>query len=452
MNIHFIAIGGSVMHNLALALHSKGHTISGSDDEIFDPAKTRLAKKQILPESWGWFPEKLDSSIDAVILGMHARLDNHELLRAQELKLPIYSFPEFIYEQTKDKKRIAIAGSHGKTTTTSMIMHVLRYQQMKFDYLVGAQLEGFEMMVGLSHQAKIAVFEGDEYLSSPLDKRPKFYHYQPQILVLTGIAWDHINVFPTKEIYLEAFSKYLVQMKSSDVLIYNDNDEQVVQLAEKASCDTKIAYAPIVASVNNEFSIVTNNVTDYQLNVFGNHNLSNLSAALQVCKQLGISEPQFFNAMQSFKGAARRMQLVKENTEKRFYFDFAHSPSKLKATIQAVKNQFPDKKLLACMELHTFSSLNANFLSEYAHTMDDADMAIVYYSEKVLKHKNMEMLEAEKVKTAFAGVNLKIVTTPEVLQQELVRQKESAEVVLLMTSGNLGGLNIQDLANIFIPD
>ena len=438
------------MHNLALALHAKTYNVTGSDDEIFDPAKSRLEKIGILPEKWGWFPSKINTKLDAVILGMHARQDNPELQKARELNIPIYSFPEFMYEQTKDKLRVAIAGSHGKTTVTAMIMHVLRNQKIKFDYLVGAQLEGFETMVGLSNEAKIAIFEGDEYLSSPLDLRPKFYHYKPQVLVLNGIAWDHINVFPTKQSYLDAFSIYLKQMNANDVLIYNEMDVLVKVLVQEATCKTKISFKPVVANVNKEFSVV--NIADkpYKLKVFGQHNLSNLSAALAVCKQLEIGESEFFDAMQSFSGAARRLQLIKEREDKRFYFDFAHSPSKLAATVKAVKEQFNDKKLLAIMELHTFSSLNSEFLQEYKNTMELADFAYVYYSEEVLKHKKLASIAPEFVKNAFASENIQVFTDSNLLYNAFVDKLENVDNVLIMSSGNLGGLKVQDLADLFI--
>ena len=197
MNVHLIAIGGSAMHNMAIAMHKKGFNVTGSDDEIFEPSKTRLAKLNLLPAKEGWDTNNIHKGIDAVILGMHARADNPELLKAQELGLKIYSYPEYIYEQTKDKTRIVIGGSHGKTSITAMILHVLNYHKVDCDYMVGAQLDGFDTMVKLTKEAKIAVIEGDEYLSSPIDRRPKFHLYKPNIAILSGIAWDHINVFPT---------------------------------------------------------------------------------------------------------------------------------------------------------------------------------------------------------------------------------------------------------------
>jgi len=446
MNIHFIAIGGSIMHNLAMALHRKGYVVSGSDDEIFEPAKSRLLYDGLLPEAQGWYPQKITQHTDAVILGMHARKDNPELLKALELNIPVYSFPQFIYEQTKYKLRVAVAGSHGKTTVTAMVLHVLKTLNRSFDYLVGSGIEGFETMVGLSEESTVAVFEGDEYLSSPLDLRPKFYHYQPQILLLNGIAWDHMNVFPTWHDYIKAFSDYLLEMKPSDILIYNSLDENVCKLAEMATCSTKIAFTTVNAQQENENSIVTYNGNSYKLGVFGAHNMSNTAAALEICKQLNVEPHSFFMAMQTFRGAARRLQLMAENHNKKVYFDFAHSPSKVKATIEAVKSKYADKQVLACFELHTFSSLNSAFLLEYAHTMQKADLPIVFFSEQVLLHKRMELLQSQQIKNAFDSNNLLVIKDAQELKETLLHKASQFDIFLLMSSGNFGGLDVKAFA------
>jgi UDP-N-acetylmuramate: L-alanyl-gamma-D-glutamyl-meso-diaminopimelate ligase len=378
---------------------------------------------------------------------MHARKDNPELIRALVLNIPVYSFPEFMYEQTKNKLRVAVAGSHGKTTVTAMVLHVLKSLHRSFDYLVGSGIEGFDTMVGLSADSAVAVFEGDEYLSSPLDLRPKFYHYQPQILLLNGIAWDHMNVFPTWQDYINAFSNYLLQMKSSDILIYNAIDDEACKLAELASCNTKIGFTSVNARQENENSIVNYNAKDYKLGIFGAHNMSNTAAAFEICKLLSVQPHDFFSAMESFRGAARRLQLITENENKKVYLDFAHSPSKVKATIDAVKGQYSNKLVLACFELHTFSSLNSSFLKEYVHTMENADFAMVFFSEQVLMHKRMELLQIEQVKDAFASPNLLVIKDSQNLKELLLQKAHQVDIFLLMSSGNFGGLDVKVLAN-----
>ncbi|MGZ4038407.1 MAG: UDP-N-acetylmuramate--L-alanine ligase, partial [Bacteroidia bacterium] len=368
MRTHLIAIGGSAMHNMALALHEKGYTISGSDDEINEPSRSRLAKAGLLPEQIGWFPEKITADIDAVILGMHARADNPELIRAKELGLKIYSYPEYIYEATKDKTRVVIGGSHGKTTITAMILHVLSKNNVNADFMVGAQLEGFSTMVKLSKEATIAVIEGDEYLASPIDRRPKFHLYHPNIAVLSGIAWDHINVFPTFENYVEQFTKFVDLIGQGGSLVYCREDKELVKVAERAGQKnniTKIPYGVPPHEIVNGTTWLLADGTKIPLLVFGDHNLMNLTAARLVCRQLGLSDEQFYAAIQSFKGAAKRLEVVLKTNDFAFYKDFAHSPSKLKATTAAVKQQFGDRYIVACMELHTFSSLTEQFLNEY---------------------------------------------------------------------------------------
>lgn len=447
MKVHFIAIGGSAMHNLAIALHKKGFEVSGSDDEIFDPSKSRLEKYGILPKEWGWFPEKLNSHIDAVILGMHARIDNPELKKAEELGLKIYSYPEYIYEQCKDKIRVVIGGSHGKTTTTSMIMHVLKENYINFDYMVGAQIDGFETMVKLSKDAKIAIFEGDEYLSSPIDRRPKFHLYHPNIALLTGIAWDHINVFPSFENYVKQFEIFtdLIQPKGS--LIYFDKDIHIAKIVEKKREDLDyIPYHSHPFKLQNNRSILLTDNGEIPLEIFGDHNLQNLMGAFQVCKKIGLSNDQFYNSIKSFTGASKRLQKLANNDTCVVFQDFAHSPSKLKATTHAVKKQYEDRKLIACMELHTFSSLKKEFLSQYKNTMCNADEAIVYFNPKTIEHKKLDPISKEEVLNAFGGKNVTVYTNSDDLIKDLLNHEFISTNVLLMSSGNFSGINLDQLA------
>jgi UDP-N-acetylmuramate: L-alanyl-gamma-D-glutamyl-meso-diaminopimelate ligase len=447
MKVHFIAIGGSAMHNLAIALHKKGFEITGSDDEIFDPSKSRLEKYGILPKEWGWFPEKLTTDIDAIILGMHARIDNPELLKAQELGLKIYSYPEYIYEQTKDKTRIVIGGSHGKTTTTSMVMHVLKNNNIDFDYMVGAQIEGFETMVKLSEEAKIAIFEGDEYLSSPIDRRPKFHLYHPNIALLTGIAWDHINVFPTFENYVEQFEIFTKLIQENGSLIYFDGDEHIAKIVEsKRDSIDYISYNSHPFKVVDNCSILLTQSGEVPLEIFGEHNLQNLMGAYHICKKAGLSDEQFYNSIKHFSGAAKRLQKLAESKSCTVFQDFAHSPSKLKATTEAVKKQFTNRKLIACMELHTFSSLKKEFLPHYKNTMSLADEAIVYFNPKTIEHKKLEPITKEQVAQAFGGNNVKVYTNSDQVTIDLLEHKFKHTNVLLMSSGNFSGVNLADLA------
>ncbi len=448
MRVHFIAIGGAAMHNLALALHKKGFQVTGSDDEIFDPSKSRLNQSGLLPESWGWYPNKITATIDTIILGMHARIDNPELLRAQELGLKIYSYPEYIYEQTKTKTRVVIGGSHGKTTTTSMIMHVLKCNNIDFDYMVGAQIEGFETMVKLSEDAKIAVFEGDEYLASPIDPRPKFHLYHPHIALLTGIAWDHINVFPTFDNYLEQFDKFIKFIKPNGQLIYFEDDKHIRNMITTKRSDLKyLPYNSHPHKVNDGISSLITNEGEIELAIFGEHNLQNLKGAHLVCTELGLNDEQFYSAIKSFGGAAKRLQTLAENKNTIVYQDFAHSPSKLEATTKAVKSQFTDRKLVACMELHTFSSLKEEFLPEYRDSMARADIALVYFNPKTVEHKKLKAINTEQVLHAFGGNNLKVYTDSELLIADLLRINFEKTNLLLMSSGNFSGVNLKELAH-----
>ncbi|RZK48272.1 MAG: peptidoglycan synthetase [Pedobacter sp.] len=442
--VHFIAIGGSAMHNLAIALHLKGYHVAGSDDVFYEPSKSRLANYNLLPETVGWDAARITPDIDAIILGMHARLDNPELIAAQNLGLKIYSYPEFIFEQAKFKKRVVIGGSHGKTTITSMIMHVLNYWQFDFDYLVGAQLEGFDNMVRLSDSAPIMIIEGDEYLASPIDRRPKFHLYQANLAVLSGIAWDHINVFPKFEEYIAQFSKFIYTMIPGSKLFYCELDEILKNtvLENKATID-KIGYGIAPHSTVDGDTFLASGVP---LKIFGNHNLMNLQAAKLICLELGIKDIDFDTAISSFKGASKRLELLTQNLNSRVFKDFAHSPSKLKATISAVKQQFSSQKLVACMELHTFSSLDPKFLGEYKNAMDLADIKIVFVDEKTFAQKNLKVLTEGEIQIAFGDNEVKYFNSSLNLINFLKEQNLVNSNFLFMSSGNFGGLDLNKLA------
>lgn len=446
MKIHFIAIGGSAMHNLAMALSRKGDQVTGSDDEIFEPSRTRLEREGILPAELGWDASKITADLDAVILGMHAHEDNPELLKAKELGVKIYSYPEFLYEQSKDKKRIVIGGSHGKTTITSMILHVLQNLGMDVDYMVGAQLQGFDVMVKLSDSAPVMVIEGDEYLTSPIDRRPKFHLYMPDIALISGIAWDHFNVFPTFESYIRQFEIFASLVPESGALIYCDEDENVRQIARDCTVKNKYPYSVPEYSIENNKTILTCNRQQHHLQVFGKHNLMNLEGARLVCNQLGVSDEEFYTQIQSFKGASKRLECIAENETTNIYKDFAHSPSKLKATIDAVKEQFPDRRLVACMELHTYSSLNASFLAQYQNCMNNADVAVVYFSEHALKIKRLPMLTPEEVFDSFNRKDILVFNQSEHIRQWLSSLDLKQTNLLLMSSGNFDGIALDDFA------
>ncbi len=446
MRVHFIAIGGSAMHNLAIALSKKGYQVSGSDDVIFEPAKSRLMKHNLLPHQEGWDPAKIDSSLDAVILGMHARTDNPELLKAQEIGLKIYSYPEYIYEQSKSKTRVVIGGSHGKTTITSMIMHVLNYFEKDFDYLVGAQLEGFDTMVRLTREAPVIIIEGDEYLASPIDRRPKFHLYKANIAVLSGIAWDHINVFPTFENYTDQFRLFLDTIEPGGTLIYSKSDSLLSTIVdEKKYFFKKVPYLLPDRIVDKGITKLITTKGEIPLKIFGDHNMLNLNAARLVCQELDISDEQFYTAISSFKGASRRLELLGTNENTAVFKDFAHSPSKLKATISAVKNQFPERELVAVVELHTFSSLNENFLNEYSGSMDEADEAIVFVDSKTFYQKGIKPYGETIVKQSFANEKLKFFNNLEILEKFLIKINFKGKNLLLMSSGNFGGMNLDKL-------
>lgn len=444
MRIHFIAIGGSAMHNLALALHDKGYEISGSDDVIFEPSKSRLERQGLLPEQFGWYPGKLDKNINAVILGMHAKKDNPELLKAQELGLKIYSYPEFLYEQSKNKTRVVIGGSHGKTTITSMILHVLAYHGKAVDFMVGAQLQGFDRMVHLTEENDFIVLEGDEYLSSPVDERPKFHLYQPNIALLSGIAWDHMNVFPTFENYLRQFQIFVDSIIQGGSITYNQEDKWVAEVVEKTkNTIRKFPYSTPDYQIKEGQTYLNTEEGPLPIEVFGKHNLNNLAGAKWICQQMGIDEDDFYQAISTFKGASKRLEKLGESKSSVVFKDFAHSPSKVEATTKAVKEQFPAKKLVACLELHTYSSLNEAFLSHYQETLDAADVSAVFYSPESVAIKKLAPLSAEQIRTAFKNDKLQVFTDPGEFEQFLYQQEIDNTVFLLMSSGNYGGLDLK---------
>lgn len=445
MRLHFIAIGGAAMHNIAIALHLKGNVVTGSDDEIFEPSRSRLESHGLLPVKQGWYPEKITKNIDTVILGMHARQDNPELMKAQELGLKILSFPEFLYEQTKTKKRIVIGGSHGKTTITSMIMHVLKTCNIQFDYMVGSQVQGFDTMAGIFDDTELAVFEGDEYLASPVDTRPKFHLYRPHIAVITGIAWDHINVFPTFENYCEQFKIFTDKIEKKGMLIYFQEDDNIKKIIENLRHDiVRVPYTTHPHKVVSGETILENNNHEFKVSVFGRHNMQNISAALKVCISLGITQKDFYDAIGSFKGAQKRLQLIAGKKNCSVFLDFAHSPSKLKATVEAVKNQFPARKLLACLELHTFSSLTENFLIEYKNSMEAADMKIVYYNPATIEHKGLTLLSPELIKNSFNDAKISVFRNKTAFKEFLYSGNWHGFNILLMSSGNFSGIDFNN--------
>jgi UDP-N-acetylmuramate: L-alanyl-gamma-D-glutamyl-meso-diaminopimelate ligase len=447
MRVHFIAMGGAVMHNLAIALHKKGYAVTGSDDEIFDPARSRLQAHGLLPADQGWYPDRITPDTDRVILGMHARKDNPELIKARELGIPVLSFPEYLYEQTREKRRIVIAGSHGKTTITAMVMHVLKYCGISFDYMAGSQLEGFYDMVHLSDKSEIAVFEGDEYLTSPLDPRPKFHLYKPHIAIINGIAWDHINVFPNPEIYREQFAVFAGMIEMGGELIWYRNDPETAAIAETIRTDVVSKPYGIHGYFINKkgfFAATENRVVP--LKIFGEHNMQNLSAAKAVCLSAGVKEDQFYEAIREFRGAARRLQLIEEGEDSAFYLDFAHAPSKVRATVEAVAERYPRHRIVAILELHTYSSLNSSFISEYFNTLQEADKAFVYINRHAATLKKMEIPSVEVIKKAFGDDTIRVITERHELEQEILDAKSPSTIFLMMSSGDFDGMDFRNIA------
>ena len=446
MKIHFIAIGGSAMHNLAIALKLKGFSITGSDDAINDPSRSRLKKYNLLPQKEGWFSDKITSDIDAVVLGMHAKDDNPELLKAREIGLKIYSYPEFIFNQSKDKIRIVIGGSHGKTSITSLVLHVLRTLNIESDYMVGAQLDGFEVMVKLTDTSKYIVLEGDEYLSSALDLRPKFHLYKPHIALISGIAWDHINVFKTFENYLKQFEIFINSIEENGTLVYNELDPELKKLVSSNKSNLNyIPYSIPKHKIIDGISFIDINNRLYRLKIFGDHNLQNISGALNICKALGVESEDFYNAITSFNGASNRLELVYKSSETIIFKDFAHSPSKVKATTEAVHKQFPNRKLISFFELHTYSSLNPLFLEKYRDTLKQSDECYIYYSEKNMRIKRLEPIDSELIIRSFNHSSLTVIDNYEKLNKKIYDLDLSNSVLLMMSSGKFGGLDIDKI-------
>jgi UDP-N-acetylmuramate: L-alanyl-gamma-D-glutamyl-meso-diaminopimelate ligase len=446
MRVHFIAIGGAVMHNLAIALHNKGYVVSGSDDEIFEPSRSRLESYGLLPPKWGWFPEIITKEIDTIILGMHAKADNPELIRAKELGIKIMSFPEYLYDQTRNKKRVVIAGSHGKTTTTAMILHVLKVLGIKFDYMVGSQIDGFDTMVGLSEDSKIAIFEGDEYLTSPLDLRPKFHLYMPDIAVINGIAWDHMNVFPTFENYVLQFRIFAEKISEGGSLIYFAGDEEIKKIADSISEKIKKVPYKVHGYFQNKmgfFAATHNRVVPVK--IFGEHNMQNLSAAKEVCIAIGVTENEFYDAIMSFEGTSRRLQKLKENENGIVYLDFAHSPSKVKATVDAVAARYPKREIIVCLELHTYSSLSSAFLPLYKETLANATEAFIYFNPHAIALKKLANLSKDSVREAFGGENIKVYDNSREMFSIIQSGTYQSPVYLLMSSGDFDGFDMDSL-------
>jgi UDP-N-acetylmuramate: L-alanyl-gamma-D-glutamyl-meso-diaminopimelate ligase len=448
MHVHFIAIGGSAMHNLAIALHRKGFRITGSDDEIFEPARSRLQIHGLLPAEEGWFPERIDPGLDAVILGMHARIDNPELVRARELGLKIFSYPEYLYEQSRSKKRIVVGGSHGKTTITAMILHVLQYYKTDCDFMVGAQLEGFDIMVKLSESAPLMIMEGDEYLTSPIDRRPKFHLYHPDLAILSGIAWDHINVFPTFEEYCQQFRIFIETITPDGLLVYCSDDPILDRICKETRQDIeKIPYSLPEHTIRDCKTILQRDGTEYPLQIFGRHNLLNLNGARIICSRLGIGEPEFNEAIMGFKGAARRLERIADSPNGIVYKDFAHAPSKVKATLSAIRDQYPASKIVACLELHTYSSLNKAFLPEYKGSMDGSEVPLVYFNPHALQIKRLPGLDPADIAQAFDNPAIEVFNDSHSLIWKLRQENGPDTVYLMMSSGNYDGMELQTIIN-----
>ncbi len=444
---HFIAIGGSAMHNLALDLVKKGNKVTGSDDEIFEPSLSRLKNAGICPEAWGWFPEKINKQIDIVIVGMHARADNPELLKTQELGITYFSYPEFLYEHAKNKKRVVIGGSHGKTTITSMILHVLKHAEKKFDYMVGAQIKGFDRMVSLSDDAPIMIFEGDEYLTAPFDLRPKFHLYRPHIALLSGVAWDHMNVFPTFEKYVEQFKIFVDLIEPNGTLIWYKGDDELNIIANSMRKDIKsLPYKEHAAKIENHAAQLLVNNKKIPIRVFGNHNLQNIQGAKLVCNEIGINDDAFYSAISTFEGANKRLQKIYSNQERDIaaYLDFAHAPSKVKATIEAVKSLYPEHKIVACLELHTYSSLQKGFLPQYNGSMNKCDVAAVYFNPHALSLKKLPELKAEDIKQGFNNEKINVFSDVRQLFEHLNSSISKKTIILLMSSGNFDNFDLNN--------
>ncbi len=440
--VHLIAIGGSIMHNLALALDSQGFMLSGSDDQIFEPARTRLKNRGICPEKEGWFSEKINTDLSFVVLGMHAKPDNPELVKALELGVKVYSFPELVAEMYSNSTRIVVAGSHGKTTTTSMMMHVFKALGKQFDYLVGAQLEGFDVMVALDKK-EYSIIEGDEYLSSCLDPRPKFMHYSPQIAIITGIAWDHYNVFPTFDSYKNAFVQLIQSMKEGSLLLWYEGDSDLAELVGEYAQHLKtIAYKESEFVIQGNKCYLISEEACYSLEVFGRHNLQNMNSVIKVCEYLNFNSIDVCTSLSTFKGAAKRMQLLQNNGDLIIYQDFAHAPSKVKATINALRETYPYHHLHCFLELHTYSSLNKNFLPQYYSTVNECDEITIYFDPKALEIKRMEALDLQFIKDSFGRQNMNVIDNPAELKVQMDIARKGRGLLVFLGSGNWAGMEL----------
>ena len=439
--VHFISIGGSVMHSLAIELKRIGFTVTGSDDVIYEPSKSSLINNDLYPEKLGWYESKITDDLDFVILGMHAKSDNSELKLAKHKKIKIYSFPEFIFEYSKNKTRVVIAGSHGKTTISSMILHVLKDNSKRADYVLGAKIEGLSNSVSLSKKNEFIVIEGDEYLSSTINNVPKFHVYQPNIALISGISWDHINVFPTFNIYKNQFKIFIDKIVNGGVLIYNNKDLEILSLLDgNQNYIRKIPYTEHNFLIRDGRFFIETDEGLLPLKIFGKHNMENLSAAKQVCNLIGLTDDQFYNSITSFKGASNRLEIVETNSIRTVIKDFAHSPSKLKASIDAVKSNFK-VDLLAIYELHTFSSFDEKFLNEYEGGFNSCDYPVIFIDKLNPKLKNRRFDE-ESLKKSFKNDRIVFKYDKDELNDYLLSFKEQKICLLLMSSGKFGGLDI----------
>jgi len=447
-SVHFIAIGGSVMHNLALALKKMGMRISGSDDEIYEPAAGKL-KSGGIEANIGWQPEKMDASIDLVVLGMHAKADNPELAKAKSLKLPIVSFPDFIRRWSANQQRIVIGGSHGKSSITALAMHVLNQLNKKFDYLIGAEVEGFSLTVSLS-DAPIIIIEGDEYLASKLDPVAKFLKYDHHIGLISGIAWDHKNVFPSFEDYTQQFEQFADKTPKAGSIIYNEKDLLAKKIGEKEREDVrKVPYGVHDAVIKNGVTYLkTKDYGEVKISVFGDHNLENIGAVLALVKLLGIEEKAFYQAVQTFTGAKKRLEIVKQQGNDKLFKDYAHSPSKLEATTTALKKQFADSKVVVAYELHTFSSLNKEFIKEYKNTLSKADEAFIFINPHNIKNSHTDDLTTTEIQEAFNNTELTLFTDKHKLVEAMKKAKTTEKnIFALLSSGNFDGLDIEEVSH-----
>ena len=446
--VHFISIGGSVMHSLAIELKRLNYVVTGSDDVIYEPSKSSLIENDLYPKELGWHESNIKDDLDFVILGMHARSDNPELKLAKHKKIKIYSFPEFVYEYSKNKTRVVIAGSHGKTTIASMVLHVLKNNTINVDYLLGAKIEGLSNSVSLSNENDFIIIEGDEYLSSRIHDTPKFHVYKPNIALISGISWDHVNVFPTFDVYKNQFGVFIDKIVDGGVLIYNDNDLEILDLLKNnQNFIRKIPYSRHnYIAKDNKFFIETDEGI-LPLKIFGKHNMENLSGAKQVCNLIGLTDDEFYNSILTFKGATNRLQLKEIKLGRSVIIDFAHSPSKLKASIDAVKTNFSGE-LVGVYELHTFSSFHKKFQIHYRGTMDKCDYPIIFIDRSNPKLKNQD-LDEESLKKSFNNLKMKFIFDKDELDNYIMSFEQLNLNLLLMSSGKFGGIDVDRLSKNF---